>query len=432
MPTIAYIASVLPKQSETFVYREVRALRRRGWDVVCVSLNPPTEPVADLEDIARDSVVVYDGLNWVGDALIESVLHPIASAIDLMHLKLDAIAPGEPMGLAARLKLIPQSVAAGALARRLRGRGVRHIHCHFAHAPTTVGMYAAMQLGIPFSFTGHANDLFQRRALLKRKLERAAFVNCISAWHRDLYAQVCPKNAANYHVVRCGVDVDAWSVQPPPPATGDEGLRLLTVCRLVEKKGVDHLLRALGRFARAGGRFTLNVAGDGPQRTALEAIAQAESISDRVRFIGAVDNERVRGLLSECDAFALPCRDDAAGDRDGIPVVLMEAMACGRPVLSGDLPAIRELVVHGQSGWLVDGHSVEAIGEGLATLAGDAALRARLATGGRARVIEEFSLSENVDRIERLLHSAISSRQPAMPINRVSTAGTRQASGPIG
>lgn len=418
MPTIAYISSVLPKQSETFVYREIRELRRRGWDVVCVSLNPPTESLAGLEDVERDSVIVYDRLNWVGDSLIESVLHPIASAIDFMHLKLDAVAPGEPTGLAARLKLFPQSAAAAALARRLRERRVQHIHCHFAHAPTTVGMYAAMQLGIPFSFTGHANDLFQRRALLRRKLERAAFVNCISEWHRDFYMQVYPGGREKFHVVRCGVDVDEWKFDPAQkPSSWNREFHLLTVGRLVEKKGVDNLLRGLGAFHRDGGQFQLTVAGDGPQRPALEAIAREQHIQKHVKFLGAVDNDRVRGLLQESDAFALTCRDDAAGDRDGIPVVLMEAMACGLPVISGDLPAIRELVTQGQSGLLVDGTDIAAIARAVATLAGDPQARARLGQAGRRRVVEEFSLAENVTRIERLLRRTLSIDVPEAPIN---------------
>ncbi|HRK31143.1 MAG TPA: glycosyltransferase family 4 protein [Tepidisphaeraceae bacterium] len=409
MPTIAYISSILPARSETFVYREIRELRRRGWDVVCVSLNAPTEAVAGLEDLERDRVVVYDGLNWVGDSIIESVLHPISSAIDLMHVKLDAVAPGESMSLPARAKLFVQCAAGGAMARRLRERGVKHIHCHFAHAPTTVGMYAAMQLGVSFSFTGHANDLFQRRALLRRKLQRAAFVNCISEWHRDFYIKIEPTSAAKCHIVRCGVDVDAWKFRAEAnAAAGNRPIQILTVCRLVEKKGVDNLLRGLGKVARDGGTFEMTIAGDGPQRAALEAIALEENIQPSVKFLGAVDNERVRHLLQHSDAFALPCRDDSSGDRDGIPVVLMEAMACGLPVISGDLPAIRELVSHDRSGLLVDGTNVSSIAESIARLAGNPALRQSLAAAGRQRVVEEFSLSENVTRIERLLRHSLS------------------------
>jgi glycosyltransferase involved in cell wall biosynthesis len=409
MPTIAYISSILPARSETFVYREIRELRRRGWDVVCVSLNQPAESIAGLEDLERGREIVYSGWGGItGDLVMERMEHFVkTSKLDLVAQR-DAFFPGETTGLSTRFKVFGQRSVAQSLAYRLRMRRVQHIHCHFAHAPTTVGMYAAMQLGVPFSFTGHANDLFQRRALLKRKLQRAAFINCISEWHREFYIGIEPSCAAKCHVVRCGVDVDSWKFDPglKPPACLP--IKILSVCRLVEKKGVDNLLRGLGQFARGGGLFELTVAGDGPQRGALENIAREEKIQQHVKFLGAVDNDRVRELLQQSDAFALTCRDDSSGDRDGIPVVLMEAMACGLPVISGDLPAIRELVSHDQSGLMVDGTDVTAIAQAVARIANDSALRRQLGDAGRRRVVEEFSLFENVSRIEKLLRQTMS------------------------
>lgn len=408
MPTIAYISSILPKQSETFVYREIRELRRRGWDVVCVSLNP-TEHPAGLEDLEADRIVVYGGVgSLVVDKGMEAVSHPLRALQTGAAMLGNLLAPGESSSATTRAKLLPQSLAATALARRLRKRGVRHIHCHFAHAPTTVGMYAAMQLGIPFSFTGHANDIFQRRVLLKRKLQRAAFVNCISEWHKVFYTQIEPSCGPKCHVVRCGVDVDSWKIDPNLHGSAwNRSFRVLTVARLVEKKGIDMLLRGLGRFVRGSDRAVdLTIAGDGEQRAALEAIMREEHLQKHVKFLGAVDNEKVRSLLLESDAFALPCRDDSSGDRDGIPVVLMEAMACALPVISGDLPAIRELVEHDKTGLLVDGTDVGAIARAIERLCTDEPTRKRLGEGGRQRVVQEFSLAENVSRIERLLQAS--------------------------
>jgi glycosyltransferase involved in cell wall biosynthesis len=393
MKTIAYIASELPKRSETFVYREIRELRRRGWRVVCVSLNEPSERVAGLEDLEQERLIVYPR--------VRSSLSLALSGVAAVG---DALVPGESTGLSTRAKLFIQRGAARRLARELARRGVEHIHCHFAHAPTTVGMYAASVMGVPFSFTGHANDLFQRRSLLKRKLQRAAFINCISAWHQRFYVDIDPSCAAKCRIVRCGVDVDGWTTSPASAPAGGV-LRVLTVCRLVEKKGVDMLLRGAAVARDSGTRLHVTVAGDGPQRHQLEAIAAESDLSDQVSFLGAVDNDRVRQLMAESDVFALPCRDDSSGDRDGIPVVLMEAMACGLPAISGDLPAIRELIAHEQSGLLVDGTSPSAIGAALQRLATDRSLASRLAAAGRARVVEEFSLSANVDRIEAALRA---------------------------
>jgi glycosyltransferase involved in cell wall biosynthesis len=404
MKTIAYVSSQFPLRSETFVYREVRGLRSRGRDVVAVTLYPPTDPPPAADDLVRGRLMVY-GFAKVATlhaASREAVSHPLRSLRTMLTAWKDVLLPREPMTVKARLKLPVQATAALGLAHRLRARGVRHVHAHFAHAPATVAMYAARQLGVPFSFTGHANDLFQRRTLLKRKLRRAAFVGCISQWHRGFYRSICRRDDEDYPVIRCGVDVDAFA---PADREHDPSkpLAVLTVCRLVEKKGVDTLLRALHAFDPAGERWRLTIAGDGPQRSRLETLASELQVGSAVRFLGAVDNDAVRDLLGGSDVFALPCRVDSAGDKDGIPVVLMEAMACGVPVIAGDLEAIRELIEHEKSGLLVDGSRVEPTRDAIARLADAELLRRALAHAGRVRVREEFSLQTTLDRLDALL-----------------------------
>ena len=416
---VAYIAGTFPARSETFVYREVRALRAAAWPVTTVSLNEPAERgVADFADLEAGTVYLYgSGAGaTIAAALVESLTHPLRTVRTLFSAVRDAVSPGERMGIGARAKLIGQAFAALGLARRLRKTGVRHVHCHFAHAPATVGMYAAAQLGVPFSFTGHANDLFQRRALLARKLERAAFVACISEWHRELYRGIRPGGAERYPVIRCGVDVESWTpkVDAGREIRPDEPLRVLTVCRLVEKKGVDTLIAGLSQFSRTGRRWTLTVAGDGPERPQLEVMAIRLGCSSSVEWLGPVGNERVRELLSRADVFALPCREDSRGDRDGIPVVLMEAMACGVPVVSGDLPALRELVRHEQTGILVNGNRSEQVSAELERLAGDGRLRQMLADSARRHVQGEFSLKANVDRLTRQFQASAASDQPTV------------------
>lgn len=403
---IAYLAPVFPARSETFVYREVRALRARGWTVATASLAAPEPAVAaELADVAGGTRVVYRG--WLATAAAELVAHPLRGLGTLATATGDAVAPGERLALKARLKLLAQAAAGLSLARRLRGPGVEHLHCHFAHAPASVGMYAAMQLGIPFSFTGHANDLFQRRVLLRRKLRRAAFVGCISEWHRELYERIEPDSGGKYRILRCGVDVGAWEPRAEGQGAHTDGtLRVLTVCRLVEKKGIDTLVSAVGRLVRDGRRVRLTVAGDGPLQGSLTRLAEAEGCGGAVEWLGAVSNERVRGLMASADVFALPCRTDAQGDRDGIPVVLMEAMACGVPVVAGDLPAVRELVGDGATGVLVPGGDAGALAGRLERLEGVPEERARLGAAGRARVISEFALDVNIDRLEGALDFA--------------------------
>jgi len=395
--TIAYLAATFPSRSETFVYREVRELRRRGWTVVAATLNPPEVSAEDrFDDLMTDLVTVYGG-SMLGAVLAELATHPLRSIATITRAKIDALCPGEPMWLGARVKLIGQAMAGMKLARSLRSRNVSHIHCHFAHAPASVGMYAARHLGVPFSFTGHANDLFQRRALLKHKLSRAKFVSCISRWHREFYRDVSLGTDRKYPVIRCGVDVSQWSAKAIEDRR-NQPLRVLTVCRLVEKKGVDTLVRAMAKLSRPA---ELTVAGDGPERAKLEHLTKELNCENSIRWLGAADNETVRRLMGESDVFALPCRTDSNGDRDGVPVVLMEAMACGLTVISGDLPAIRELVEHDVDGLLTAENDDATLAKQLDELTTED--RLRLGKAARAKVENEFSLALNVDRLEHAM-----------------------------
>ncbi len=403
---IAYVAGIFPARSETFVYREVRELRQRGWDVRAVSLRDgPDDEGDDLRDLKSNRLIVYGSGQWktMLGFLREWIDHPIIAARTIATALTDAIAPREPMKADARLRLLIGALAGIGLAGRLREIRTRHLHCHFAHAPTTVGMYAAMQLGVSFSFTGHANDLFQRRSLLTRKLERAAFVACISQWHRQWYRELEPADDSVYALVRCGVDTQSWT---RPPKTLDESgvIRILTVCRLVPKKGVDSLLRAIATTPQ----WHLTVAGDGPQRQPLEQLAQELGVKDRVAFLGGVSNDQVRQQMQTTDLFALACHPDADGDRDGIPVVLIEAMACGVPVVAGDLPAIRELVSNGVSGLLADGANPASMAHAIRNLSTNPDLREKLSADGRAVVQREFGLDANISRLETMLEKCLS------------------------
>lgn len=396
--SLAVLSSAYPVLSETFVYREAQALAARGHGVVTVALRrPPREATA--RGVPPAELAVY-GRGTLAAAAREALAHPARTLRTLGTAAADALAPGEPMRAADRLKLLAQAGVALGVAHELRRRGVSHVHCHFAHAPASVGMYAATQLGAGFSFVGHANDLFERRALLGKKLARADFVSCISRFHRDLYRELVPGGADRYVVVRCGVDAARWSARAPRPEPGR--LHVVTVARLVAKKGIDTLIRAVALAPE----LTLTVCGDGPEAGALESLAGELGLGERVRFLGALDNDRVREEMAAADVFALPCRVDARGDRDGIPVVLMEAMALGLPVVAGDLPAIRELVAHEDTGLLAPPDDVQAFAGLLQRLARDPALLERLSRQGRAHIEAEFSQEVNVARLERALEAA--------------------------
>jgi glycosyltransferase involved in cell wall biosynthesis len=403
---IAYIAGEYPSLSETFVSREVRGLRNRGWEVYAVSLRSPAHPSGE----PAANLVAYGPVSFA--RTWQSALHaPLAASKTLAAAVRDAVAPGEPTALATRLKCLLQGVIAIRIGGDLTGHHVMHLHCHFAHAPTTVGMYVATFLGCGFSFTGHANDLFERRALLKRKITRAAGVVAISHWHADFYRKIEPAITDRCRVVRCGVESASW--QPPEKSAQPGIFRIACVGRLVPKKGIGDLIEAVAILRqRMRLPLQLDVVGDGPESDRLRELAQERSLTEGIHWHGALPNEQVRDLLGQASAFALPCRTDGQGDRDGIPVALMEAMSCGVPVVTTDLPTIAELVEPDVTGLIAPPGDTEALANHLQKLAEHPEQAARLGRAGRQRIEHEFDLQANLDRLEALFHQSIRQHAP--------------------
>ncbi len=403
-PKVMYVAAMLPKRSETFVYRELLGLRAAGWDVSALSVRPPQLDLGTevLDALASEAQVLYRGLSKVlASAVAEVARHP-RSTLRTLGLAGKLALGGDDISGLRRAKLIWQALGVLGAAETARRHGIEHVHAHMAHVPASIAMLLALQLGVPFSLTGHAVDIFSQRTLLRTKLKRAAFCACISEWHHRFYQELLAdsgKPALEEHrlpVIRCGVDVAEFS----PPASRPPGpLRIVTVGRLIEKKGFDLLLHALAEQPANMPEYHCTIMGGGEQAQALESLRDRLKLQGKVDFTGPVPNHEVRERLQAADLFVLPCRIAKSGDRDGIPVVLMEAMASGVPVIAGDIPSIRELVAHEHSGLLVAPESGAELGAAITRMLRDDEARDRMARGGRARVVEEFDLSLNVGRI---------------------------------
>lgn len=390
-PAIAYVGSPLPLRSQTFVYREMLGLRGRGWRVIPITVGAPGGGDEELDRIAAEAVQVYALPTAL--ALAPALLLQPAKAAGAVRDALTA----DLSGGAARLKFLVQAWMGLATAWRLRGRGIRHVHAHLANVPATVGLYIARGLGSGFSFTGHAADLFVYRGALAFKLREADFVSSISHWHQGFYDGIVPAPAGDRPVIRCSVELPA-EIRP-------EGTDIVAVGRLVSKKGFDLLVQAFARLDRPDLRLT--IAGGGEEEAALTALAKREGVADRITFLGSTPHAECLELIRNARIFAIPCRTSPSGDRDGIPVVLMEAMAAGRPVIAGRLESIAELVEDGTSGLLVPPDDVDALAAALARLVDDADLRRRMGLAGRARVEEEFSDAINWDRLEAAIGRAL-------------------------
>jgi len=411
---IAYIGARLPTLSETFVSNELLAVRAAGLKVLPASVFPPRAEGMDrhLHALASEAIVVYSATGF-RNAAAEFLVRPLRSLRTLGTAVRDGIVSRDAT-LRARSRLPVQVVAALGLARRLRSAGVGHIHAHMANTPTTIAMYAAAQLGVGFSFTGHANDLFVHRAFLPEKLRRAAFVACISRWHRGFYRRFADVPEDRLPVIRCGVDTESLgsTVQDVPPRVGP--VRILSVGRLVAKKGMDTLIRAIAELGPAM-PVHCEIIGDGPQRAELSSLAAALGVGDCVELLGARPNVEVLERVRACDAFVLACRrDTVTGDQDGIPVSLMEAMAAGRCVVTSSLPPITELVIDGQTGICVPEGDANALAAALRRVAAESGLRESLGRSAREHVAREFDRKINTERLAGHFQAALGAREHGM------------------
>ena len=404
---IAYFAPELGALTSTFIYREVQALRDMGVHVSLFSTRRPTGPVTSGEarQFIDETEFLYSDRR-LSDFLAAAARLSIASpgrAASLAAVTVGDAAAGEFPALSGRPKAGWHALVAPLLARRMKERGVQHLHAHFAHMPTTIAMYAAHVAGIPFSFTAHANDIFEFGTLLRRKVARASFAATISEYNRRYLAERgC--DPSRIHVIHCGIDTSGYTYRAPGPLRNPP--EILSVGRLVEKKGMPVLLDAIARLRDAGSFYRCRIVGDGPQREMLAESIRVRQLSGQVELTGPQPQEQVLAMLRAADLFVLPCIRARSGDQDGIPVALMEAMALGIPVVSTSVSGIPELIAHERNGLLAPPNDAAALADAIDTLLQRDDLRRSFARAARATVEEHFEITRNAARLKDLFEQS--------------------------
>lgn len=399
--TVAYIVSRFPKLSETFILREIVELRRQGRPVELFPLLHHREPVQQREVAAIEPHVRYTpflSLPIVAANLRALLTRPVRY--------LGALAATvrtswrSPEVLVKSLVYFPKSVF---LARELERRQVVHVHAHFATYPALAAHVVHRLTGIGYSLTVHAHDIFIHTQGLCTKLRPARFVAAISRFNKDYLLELCPGlEAERIDVIHCGVRLDDYPLRTTYRRQGGR-FTVLTVARLTAYKGIDFLIRACGRLREEVPELDCRIVGDGEEREALEALVVELDLAGTVRLEGPLPHTRVSELLGEADLFALPSYRRASGEMDGIPVSLMEAMACGVPVVASRVSGIPELVEDGVSGLLVPPRDDASLARAIARLARDEELRAELGRAGRRKVAREFTLEGGVALLHRRL-----------------------------
>ena len=403
---VAIVVKGYPRLSETFIAQEILALERRGIELVIVSLRRPTDRFTHPIHAEIRAPVLY----------LPEYLHEAPGRVLRAWRKARRL-PGYRRARATWLA----DLGRDRTRNRVRRFGqalvlaaelgpVESLHAHFLHTPASVARYAGVMLGIGWSFSAHAKDVWTTPVWEKReKLADARFgVTCTRA-NLEHLAALAP-SPDTVELVYHGLDHERFParVAERPARDGSDSsdpVTILSIGRLVDKKGFDDLLEALALLP-PGLAWTLDVVGGGPLDAKLRRQAEALGVSGRVRWHGSLPHDRVVEHAAAADLFALASRVSAGGDRDGLPNVLMEAQLLGAACIATRVSAITELIEHGVNGLLVPERDPGALAAAIERAIADPALRARLAAAGRRTVTERFSFEEGVARVAAKLGAA--------------------------
>ncbi len=402
--TLGYLVNTYPRASHTFIRREIAAIEAAGMPVHRFAMRSDRAALVEAADCAEDARtehVLEAGAAALVRAGLWAAARPGALARAFaLALRMGAAGAGGGSGTGGRLRHMIYLVEAAYIARRAHLLGITHIHAHFGTNSASVALLASALGGPGYSFTAHGPEEFDAPAALSLGLKcaKARFVIAISSFGRSQLCRWAPVEAwPRIRVVHCGIDPAAF---PSPTPLPQGGPHLVAIGRLAEQKGFGLLMEAMALAAPHLPGLRLTLVGDGPMRAALEVQAK-RAAPGQITFVGWQDEAGVRAALAGAQALVLP------SFAEGLPVVVMEAMAAGRPVIATAIAGVPELVLPGITGWLVPAGDAGAFAAAIADLAATAPEPlAAMGIAGRARVMERHDIHCEAAKLVALLRAA--------------------------
>ncbi len=391
-PVLGMILKGYPRISESFISNEILLLERQGIRIHIFSMRHPRETFTHKSVQQIQARVDYLPERILA-ALPQLIYYNLIQAMKAPGTYLGAMKTAFRRFLRTRKSAtIKHLLQAGYLVQKLLpGSDVVHLHAHFAHSPTSVAMFASLLSGIEFSFTGHAKDIYTSHPIqLREKMTKARFLVTCTEFNRQHLKHILGHGSATVYRIYHGIDLKLFSGgnsdrKPKQP------YHLITVARLVPKKGLPTVYRALERLQKAGIQFKHTLIGDGDDRDKILRLIQDLELADSCNWAGTLTHEQVLEYYRRSDLFILGCEQAANGDQDGIPNVFVESLAMGLPVVSTRLSAIPELIDPGKTGLLVQPGDDKEMTSAMLKLLQDSDLRTEVIESGKERVAELFN-----------------------------------------
>lgn len=401
-PRVGYVLKMYPRFSETFIVREILAHEAAGLELELFSLRPPTDGFFHEALAHVRSPVTY----------VERPQKP-ADLWERVRRAGDDVPGGWDALSGARDAEADDVYQALAVAATACARGLTHLHAHFGNVAASVARQAARLAGLTYSFTAHAKDIFHesvREEDLGAKLADAAAVVTVSRFNAEHLRSVYGPAAACVHTIYNGLDLREFTYASPQQRPA----RIVAVGRLVEKKGFEILVEACALLARRGRATACDIIGSGPLEPDLRAAIDRLELNGTVRLLGPRPQHALAEHVQGSAVLAAPCLVAGDGNADGLPTVLLEAMAFGTPCVASDVTGIPEVVRDAETGLLVPQRDPVALAGAIERLLDDPSLRVRLAANARRLVEEEFDIGRNAARIRELFAAAAERRLEAV------------------
>lgn len=398
--TVAYLMPRLSKASETFILHEILELERMGLRVEIFPLVHRDEHLVQPEAQALNERT--HARSMFSKAMLAAQCHWLRKRPGAYLRAWWQAVRGNRSSrkfLLYTLGIVPE---AALFARQMQTLGVEHVHAHWATHPTLAAYVIQQLTGLPYSFTAHAQDIYDERPMLEEKIRQASFVVTVSEYNRRLLCQLYGAEADDKMVViYCGADPLKFQPQPSRQRTG--AFTIVCVANLEEYKGHTYLVEACVALKAQGIPFRCLLVGDGEYRPHIAAQIARLGLTNHVSLLGHQPHSRVRAILADADVLVLPSVTTTSGNREAIPVALSEALATELPVVATAIGSISELVEHEHTGLLVPERNAYALAAALIRLQRDPALCKELGAAGRLKVLRDFNLHHNVAVLHSLM-----------------------------